>query len=484
MSPHCDRAASGSQAQLAFDRSLRSVDADGHLVVEMSRISKANICPYRGSEIPNWQALGLDPNRIYRLLRDPKELEKAAASFSGKPLLIRHVPVTADLPNQELWVGTLGTVTWEAPYLVARPLTVISAEAQRLIEADEQRELSAGYRYVAEMIPGTYGGERFDGKMTSIGGNHAALVTNGRAGPDVLVADELPPELNSMKHRTLIARLQKTIPALAALSTADLMALDAELGETPAESVVTLDAAEEKAACDAALDAKRAKDGADAELSKEEREEAIKKAKDKKAKDAALKMKGKDKKAAKDESEEEKEAEDESEKEAEDESEEEEEDDKPKAKDKKRAKDESPDHRKDFNSIKQGKDKKAQDSAMTMDQVTIVVEKAVERATAATAAKVREEVTAKQRALAIACDEVAPLVGKVQLHAFDSAEEVYAFALERVGVDVDDDFPEAGYRALVKNELRHRDTGRKPSSPSHALDKSGFDADTLFQRVN
>src|ERR1700728_4409779 len=124
MQPSCDRPASGTQISMALDRSLRSVDADGHMVVEMSRISKANICPYRGSEIPNWQALGLDPDRVYRLLRDPKELEKAASTFSGKPLLIRHVPVTADLPNQSLWVGTLGTVTWEAPYLVARPLTV------------------------------------------------------------------------------------------------------------------------------------------------------------------------------------------------------------------------------------------------------------------------------------------------------------------------------------------------------------------------
>ncbi|MDA8120770.1 MAG: DUF2213 domain-containing protein, partial [Gammaproteobacteria bacterium] len=84
------------------------MDADGHMRVEMSRISKANVCPYRGSEIPNSEKLGLDPNKTYQLYRHPDELAKAAHTFDGKPLLIRHEPVTSDLPKQSLWVGTLG----------------------------------------------------------------------------------------------------------------------------------------------------------------------------------------------------------------------------------------------------------------------------------------------------------------------------------------------------------------------------------------
>lgn len=281
-----------------------------------------------------------------------------------------------------------------------------------------------------------------------------------------------------MKHGKRIARLQKRIPALAHLSSADLLALDAELGETPAKSIVTLDEAEEKAATDEALAEKRKTAGEDAELTDEEREEALKKARDKKAKDSKAKDEKDDE--AEDESEEEEEAEDESEEEAEDE-EDDEEEPKKAAKDKK-AKDSDPDHRKDFNSLKQGKDKRAKDkrghdSAMTMDQVNKIVAKAVQRE----AAKVRDEVTAQQRAIAIAVDEVAPLVGKVQLHAFDSAEEVYAFALEKVGVETDD-LPAAGYRALVKNELRHRDTGRKPTRQAHDQAAAGFDADALFQR--
>lgn len=450
---------------------MRSIDADGIMTVEMSRISKANICPYRGSEIPGWQALGLDPNRIYRLFRDPKELEKAASTFDGKPLLIRHVAVSADLPNKALWVGTLGACKFEAPYLITRPLTVITKEAQDLIEEDEQRELSAGYRYEAEMIPGVYGGQAYDGRMFNIHGNHVALVTKGRAGPDVHVADELPAELQAMKYGKRIARLQKSIPALANLSSAELLALDAELGETTTKSVVTLTGDEEKAACDAALEEKRKTGGEDAELTAEERESAIQKACDMKAKDSA-----------KDEEKDDKKGEDESEEEAEDDEEE-----KPKAKAKgkdkakdSKAKDADPDHRKDFEPIK-GKDK-ANDSAMGMDAAAVrkLVAKEVAKATTETA----EQVRAEQRALAIACDEVQPLVGRVQLHAFDSAEEVYAYALEKSGVEIEDDFPATGYRALVKNELKHRLATRKPAA-KHAMDSAtkGFDADALFQRV-
>jgi len=186
---------------LALDRSMRSVDQDGVMTVTESKISKAAVNGYMGREVPNWQALGLDPDRIYRLFRDPEELAKGASTFDGKPLLLRHVPITSEVPNVSLWVGTLGKCSFEAPFLITRPLTVITAEAQRLIESDQQRQLSAGYRYVAEMVPGVYGGQHFDGRMTRITGNHVALVADGRAGPDVHVADELPPAIRKFNAR-------------------------------------------------------------------------------------------------------------------------------------------------------------------------------------------------------------------------------------------------------------------------------------------
>ncbi|MBB3743900.1 hypothetical protein FHX10_003399 [Rhizobium sp. BK591] len=181
----------GAMDSIAMDRdSVRRIDADGHLFVEMTPISKANVCPYYGREIPDYRALGLDPDKIYRLYRDPKELEKAAASFAGKPLLLVHTPISADEHPREKTVGAIGTdVVFKAPYLMA-PLSIWDAEAIKLIQTEKQKELSSAYRYRADMTPGTVDGEAFDGVMRNLGGNHVALVEEGRAGPDCVVGDE------------------------------------------------------------------------------------------------------------------------------------------------------------------------------------------------------------------------------------------------------------------------------------------------------
>lgn len=57
------------------------------------------------------------------------------------------------------------------------------------------------------MTPGTYKGQKYDGVMRDIQGNHVALVEAGRAGPDVVVMDANPfPEFGNMKtSRTAIA---------------------------------------------------------------------------------------------------------------------------------------------------------------------------------------------------------------------------------------------------------------------------------------
>jgi hypothetical protein len=104
---------------LAFDRaSVRTFDRDGRLHVEVTNISKAAVNPYIGREIPDYKALGLDPDRIYKLLRDPDEIAKAAATFNNIPLLSRHKPVTADDHNPDIVIGSTGTdAVFEAPYL-------------------------------------------------------------------------------------------------------------------------------------------------------------------------------------------------------------------------------------------------------------------------------------------------------------------------------------------------------------------------------
>lgn len=211
---------------IAFDRSARTTDADGRLHVASSHISKATVNPYYGKEIPGYDALGLHPDKVYKLLRDPAELERAAPTFARLPVLSEHVPVTVESPRPDLVVGAIGSdVEFNAPYLDA-DLSVWDAAAIAGIETGQVRELSCAYRYVPVMTPGEYEGQPYDGVMTEIRGNHLALVEVGRAGSDVVVADS-----NPFKKETAIMKMSKLGKAMfAALCAASpVLAADSAL---------------------------------------------------------------------------------------------------------------------------------------------------------------------------------------------------------------------------------------------------------------
>lgn len=217
--------------KLAFDRSVRTVDVDGRMHVQISNISKANVCPYLGREIPGAESLGLNPDKVYMLLRDPGELAKAAGTFNNIPLLSKHVPVSADEPQKDLIVGSTGTdAMFEAPYL-KNSLVVWDSIAIAGIDSKEQCELSSAYRYTPDMTPGVYEGIAYDGVMRNIVGNHVALVEVGRAGPDVVVGDanpfQQPMEYDPMKAS------RKAIAVKAALGAylRPLIAQDAAIGD-------------------------------------------------------------------------------------------------------------------------------------------------------------------------------------------------------------------------------------------------------------
>ena len=184
--------------------SMRSKDANGFLHVASSNISKEVVNPYYGREIPGWEEKGLDPNHIFYGYRAGEELAKAAKTFDGLPLLIDHHIEDAEAPQKEYRVGSLGTdARWEAPYL-KNSLIVTDAEAIRAIEDGRMKELSCAYRYEPDWTPGTFEGVPYDFIMRNIQGNHVALVEEGRAGADVVVADAKPRE-------TITSKMEKTM---------------------------------------------------------------------------------------------------------------------------------------------------------------------------------------------------------------------------------------------------------------------------------
>lgn len=186
-----DRAQRPHVEGYAIDRaSARRYDEDGHLHVASNTLTKANICEYYGWEIPGYEALGLDARKLYRMFRDPEELAKAVDTFNGKPVLVTHQPVTADEFPEELIGGTTGTeAAFDGEY-IRNSISLWTRDAIEGVEKQKRRELSSGYRYTADMTPGTFQGLPYHGVMRDIRCNHIALVVEGRAGPDVLVGDE------------------------------------------------------------------------------------------------------------------------------------------------------------------------------------------------------------------------------------------------------------------------------------------------------
>lgn len=193
---------------VAFDAapSQRATDENGFLHVGASHITKAAVNPYYGREVPGWQEAGLDPEAVYYGLRDPEELQASLETWAGLPLHIEHHIDSAEEPQKLTRVGAVGTgAVWNPPYVDA-PLTVWDRAAIDAIEDGSFRELSCAYRYDPDFTPGSYEGIPYDFIMRNIRGNHVALVEEGRAGPDVVVADSHP---TSTKKGTLMGTFKK-----------------------------------------------------------------------------------------------------------------------------------------------------------------------------------------------------------------------------------------------------------------------------------
>lgn len=218
--------ATDSALALALDRdTVREKRRDGQLVVKRAHITKANVCPYRGREVPGWEKLGLDPDRIYNLFRDPEELKKAAPTLNGVQLLIKHIPVNAEDHRPHETVGSLGTdaefVEENGENYLDNSLFVNAKHAIDAIESGKQRELSAGYHYTPDMTPGNFRGTAFDGTMRNIVFNHVALVEDGRAGPDVVVGDSAENVKMTKPTRLAVFTLGLTSAAVAPLLAMD-----------------------------------------------------------------------------------------------------------------------------------------------------------------------------------------------------------------------------------------------------------------------
>jgi hypothetical protein len=312
---------------IALDASARTIDKDGRMHISKTHISKASVNPYYGREIPGADALGLDPDKIYRLFREPGELKKAAPTFERNQILSKHVPVTTydtmdEQEKKKLIVGAIGSdVEFNDPYLDA-DVAIWDSKAIAGIETETVMEFSCSYHYVPVMTPGDYKGEHYDGIMTQIVGNHLAVVESGRAGSDVAAADSNPFTRVDMTKMTKLGKALFVTLGAASSKLAQDSALPGLVGQAVKKTfdkaavgakLLAMDAELKKENVDAVMDAildndpepkeKPAKDADETEeerKAREKKEAAAKDEEDDDEEDERKKKEAKDKRIAKD----------------------------------------------------------------------------------------------------------------------------------------------------------------------------------------
>ena len=99
-------------SKLAFDKavSFRWYDEDGRMHVDRSNLTRVQVAPYRGAEIPEWQERNLDPVKIYYGYRPAEELgsPETIKSVIGIPIQLNHHADTPDAPAMATRVGSTG----------------------------------------------------------------------------------------------------------------------------------------------------------------------------------------------------------------------------------------------------------------------------------------------------------------------------------------------------------------------------------------
>ena len=208
----------------AFDRaaSARTYDEDGHLHVKGSLLSRAEVSPYKGSEIPEYEKHGLDPNATYQLWRHPDELKKGTPSLQGKPLLIKHIPVSAEDHPSEDTVGAFSDPQYDDGDLHG-DMSIWKDAAIDGIKSKKRHHVSLGYRYDFDPTPGTTpDGIHYRGIMRNIRYNHGALVEDPRV-KGAVVADSrealdealIEAEWNAPRARALMTALTAMVYGIA-----------------------------------------------------------------------------------------------------------------------------------------------------------------------------------------------------------------------------------------------------------------------------
>lgn len=364
---------------ITITASNRKTDKNGFLKVKACNLTKEQVAPYYGDEIPNWKDFDLEAKKVYYVYRPETEIAKAVDTFNNLPLTRDHIEVDVNNVPKERIVGSLGDhAEYKAPYLKNSLIVYDQTDIDNILDG-KKKELSCGYRYTPVRKSGEWHGQHYDFVMTDIIGNHVALVREGRAGHDVVVADGMPDFTKDSRENIIEEKVLNMVKDLKEIP--DEQDKPETAGDVKAEKE---DKTMDEVKTNALAEDKCAKDEESKEEKKEEKTfaEGVDYGEEKEKKEPKKLDSEHESEGAK------------------------------KADEKK--KDE-----------KEAEDKCTKDSALTMDVDAIK-------------AQVRAEMVEDFKAREEARKSVEPIIGDVNVMAFDSCNDIYKLACEKEGLPVNE----------------------------------------------
>ena len=176
----------------------RHYDNNGFLYVDSSPVLKAGVLEYLGCELSDTgmvDGVAVEPEKVYKVYIDKKELQAGLQTFKLLPILNDHTWLDGGegLDGEDAkgyQEGTTGEGVYISDGMLYAPLKFTG---QNIIKDIEQGkvELSASYTNILKRASE---GSEYDFTAHDLRGNHIALVTRGRCGADVRVLNTAPVE--------------------------------------------------------------------------------------------------------------------------------------------------------------------------------------------------------------------------------------------------------------------------------------------------
>ena len=175
----------------------RKYDINGWYEVKENPLSKVGVFPYTGAMIDPNGELGLDPKKVYNVMRPKEELAdpETIESFKLVPWIDEHIMLGEKknglTPAEEKGIsGVIGeNVFFDDKDQMLKGNVKVFAEGLKDDIEKGKKELSLGYRCKYEKESGIFNGQGYDFVQKCIRGNHMASVDEGRMGSEVAVLD-------------------------------------------------------------------------------------------------------------------------------------------------------------------------------------------------------------------------------------------------------------------------------------------------------